>query len=116
MHTSRESDGSAITVTADHPFWVDAGHMLLMQGRPVQAGRSTRPAGAAGATPAAGGYRCLRHLLQAGHGHGACFERVKQIYAAAGAAERLELDLFPGEHGWSGRRSEAFFRRFLEGV
>jgi dienelactone hydrolase len=46
----------------------------------------------------------------------ACFDRVKQIYAAAGAAERLELDLFPGEHGWGGRRSEAFFRRYLEGA
>jgi hypothetical protein len=32
MHTSRSSDGSAITVTADHPFWVDAGHMLLRPG------------------------------------------------------------------------------------
>ena len=46
----------------------------------------------------------------------ACFARVKQIFAAAGAAERLELDLFPGEHGWGGRRSEAFFRRYLEGA
>jgi len=26
------SDGGAITVTADHPFWVDAGHLLLTPG------------------------------------------------------------------------------------
>ena len=46
----------------------------------------------------------------------ACFDRAKQIYAAAGAGDRLEIDLFPGEHGWGGRRSEAFFRRYLEGA
>ncbi len=42
-----------------------------------------------------------------------CFDRVKRIYAAAGAADRLELDLFPGEHGWGGNKSEAFFRKYL---
>jgi len=26
------SDGGVITVTADHPFWVDAGHLLLTSG------------------------------------------------------------------------------------
>ncbi len=43
----------------------------------------------------------------------ACFERVKTIYQAAGVGERLELDLFPGEHGWGGRKSTDFFGRFL---
>jgi len=44
----------------------------------------------------------------------ACYERVKTVYGAAGASEQLELDLFPGEHGWGGRRSEAFFGRHLD--
>ncbi len=43
----------------------------------------------------------------------ACFEQVTAIYAAAGAADRLELDFFAGEHGWSGRKSEAFFGKHL---
>ncbi len=43
----------------------------------------------------------------------ACYERVRAIYAAAGAADRLELDLFPGEHGWGGNKSEAFFSKHL---
>lgn len=40
-----------------------------------------------------------------------CFRQVEKIYRAAGA--ELELDLHPGEHGWAGNRSEAFFRRHL---
>jgi hypothetical protein len=43
----------------------------------------------------------------------ACFERVRAIYDAASAADRLELDLFPGEHGWGGNKSVAFFREHL---
>ena len=43
----------------------------------------------------------------------ACFEQVRRIYDVAGAADRLELDLFPGEHGWGGNRSEDFFKRHL---
>ena len=43
----------------------------------------------------------------------ACYERVRAIYAAAGAADRLELDLFPGEHGWGGNKSVAFFGKHL---
>ena len=43
----------------------------------------------------------------------ACFRQVKRIYRAAGAADRLELDLHPGEHGWGGNRSEAFFGKHL---
>ena len=43
----------------------------------------------------------------------ACYHQVEAIYQAAGAADRLELDLFPGEHGWGGNRSLDFFRRYL---
>jgi hypothetical protein len=43
----------------------------------------------------------------------AAFERVKEIYMAAGAAGKLELDLHPREHGWGGRRSREFFGRYL---
>ena len=39
-----------------------------------------------------------------------CYRQVEAIYRAAGASERLELDLHPGEHGWGGNKSEAFFR------
>jgi hypothetical protein len=42
-----------------------------------------------------------------------CFRQVEAIYAAAGARDRLELDLFPGEHAWGGNKSEAFFQRHL---
>lgn len=43
----------------------------------------------------------------------ACFRQLERIYTAAGAADRLELDLFAGEHGWGDNRSEAFFKRYL---
>jgi hypothetical protein len=43
-----------------------------------------------------------------------CYERLAAIYRAAGAAEVLELDLFPGEHGWGANRSEAFFKSHLQ--
>lgn len=43
----------------------------------------------------------------------ACYRNVEAIYAAAGASEHLELDLFPGPHAWGGNKSVAFFRRFL---
>jgi hypothetical protein len=42
-----------------------------------------------------------------------CYRNVERIYQAAGAAERLELDLFPGEHAWGGRKSVAFFHKYL---
>jgi hypothetical protein len=42
-----------------------------------------------------------------------CYRQVERIYAAAGWRDRLELDLHPGEHGWAGNKSEAFFRRYL---
>lgn len=43
------------------------------------------------------------------------FRQVERIYAAAGAADQLELDLFGGDHGWGGNKSVAFFKRHLEG-
>ena len=42
-----------------------------------------------------------------------CFDKVKSIYAAANAADKLELDLHSGEHGWSGRLAESFFSKHL---
>ena len=42
-----------------------------------------------------------------------CFHRVEAIYQAAQAREKLELDLFPGEHGWGGNKSAAFFEKHL---
>ena len=44
----------------------------------------------------------------------ACYRKVKAIYHAAGVADKLELDLHPGEHGWGGNLSERFFQRHLE--
>ena len=38
-----------------------------------------------------------------------CYRKVERIYQAAGAADRLELDLFPGEHAWGANRSREFF-------
>ncbi|NOY81846.1 MAG: prolyl oligopeptidase family serine peptidase [Kiritimatiellaeota bacterium] len=43
----------------------------------------------------------------------ACYRRVENIYRVAGASDRLELDLHPGEHGWGGNRSVAFFEKHL---
>jgi dienelactone hydrolase len=43
----------------------------------------------------------------------ACFRRVEEIYEAAGAREHLHLDLFPGQHAWGGRKSKAFFGRYI---
>ncbi len=43
----------------------------------------------------------------------ASFRHVQRIYAAAGAADRLELDLYPGEHAWGGNKSLQFFRQHL---
>lgn len=44
----------------------------------------------------------------------ACYEKTRQVYAAADAPDRLWLDLFPGQHEWSGRRSVAFFSQYLD--
>ena len=42
-----------------------------------------------------------------------CFAQVEKIYEAAGARDNLELDLFPGGHGWGGNKSVAFFNKHL---
>ncbi len=42
-----------------------------------------------------------------------CFRALQTIYAAAGADDRLELDLFEGGHAWGGRKSDEFFRKNL---
>ena len=42
-----------------------------------------------------------------------CYNHVEEIYHAAGVGDRLELDLHPGEHGWAGNKSEAFFKAYL---
>jgi len=42
-----------------------------------------------------------------------CYRHVEAIYAAAGMSDRLELDLFVGEHGWGGNKSCAFFGKHL---
>ena len=41
------------------------------------------------------------------------YRQVERIYRAAGASERLELDLHPNDHGWGGNKSVAFFRKHL---
>ncbi len=43
----------------------------------------------------------------------ACYRKLETIYRAAGAPDQLELDLFPGEHGWGGNKSKEFFRKHL---
>jgi hypothetical protein len=45
-----------------------------------------------------------------------CFRRLEKIYKAAGASDKLEIDLFPGEHAWGGNKSVDFFRRHLTGT
>ncbi len=42
-----------------------------------------------------------------------CYHQVEAIYRAAGAADKLSLDLFPGEHSWGGHKSVEFFRTYL---
>ena len=42
-----------------------------------------------------------------------CWGNVQKIYGAAGASDVLELDLFPGGHGWGGNKSVSFFRKHL---
>ncbi len=42
-----------------------------------------------------------------------CYHELAKIYAAAGAAEKLQLDLFEGGHRWGANRSVEFFRKYL---
>jgi hypothetical protein len=46
-------------------------------------------------------------------GANACWEEVQKIYAAAGASDVLEADIFTGGHRWGGNKSVSFFRRHL---
>ncbi|WP_135550423.1 alpha/beta hydrolase family protein [Paenibacillus cymbidii] len=41
------------------------------------------------------------------------YEGVKAIYEAAGAADRLEADIFSGGHAFAGGKAFAFFKRYL---
>jgi dienelactone hydrolase len=42
-----------------------------------------------------------------------CYHSVEKIYQAARCSDTLELDLFPGEHGWGGNKSGTFFKKYL---
>ena len=42
-----------------------------------------------------------------------CYRKAEEIYRAAGAQDRLVLNLFPGGHGWDGGKSVEFFRKYL---
>jgi dienelactone hydrolase len=42
-----------------------------------------------------------------------CYRQVENIYAAAGAPDKLELDLFEGGHRWGANKSVAFFAKHL---
>ena len=48
------------------------------------------------------------------HSYSRHYRRIEGIYKAAGCADLLELDLFPGEHSWGANKSESFFRKHLE--
>ena len=41
------------------------------------------------------------------------YARLASIYAAAGVPERIDDDVFPGGHQWSGRKSFDWFARWL---
>lgn len=43
-----------------------------------------------------------------------CYRSVEAIYRAAGAADRLHLDYFPGAHRWGGNKSAEFFGQYLK--
>jgi dienelactone hydrolase len=43
----------------------------------------------------------------------AAIKRVRAIYSVYGAADRVESDIFTGDHQWSGRKLEGFLRKWL---
>ena len=43
------------------------------------------------------------------------YDHLARIYQAAGAADRLVLDRFPGDHQFSGRKSLDWFDKWLKG-
>lgn len=51
------------------------------------------------------------HIDHSLSGH---YRKLEKIYAAAGATDKLELDLFPTEHAWGGNKSVEFFRKHLK--
>ncbi|MHB9132872.1 MAG: alpha/beta hydrolase family protein [Armatimonadota bacterium] len=42
------------------------------------------------------------------------YQQVEKIYQTAGAADRLQLDFFPGEHAWGANKSVDFFKKHLK--
>jgi hypothetical protein len=52
--------------------------------------------------------------FQVDHSLNGHYRALEKIYAAAGAADRLELDLHHNDHAWGDNRSEAFFRTHLQ--
>ena len=44
-----------------------------------------------------------------------CYAEVEKIYEAAGVKDRLELDLFEGEHSFAGNKAFGFFDKYLKG-
>jgi hypothetical protein len=42
-----------------------------------------------------------------------CYRKVQKIYSAAGAPDKLELDLASVAHAWVGNKARAFFCRYL---
>lgn len=42
-----------------------------------------------------------------------CYNQVKNIYKTAEASDKLEIDLFVGNHAWGGNKSVDFFRKYL---
>ena len=42
-------------------------------------------------------------------------EHLKRIYEAAGAGDKLEFDIFLGEHSFSGEKAFSFFDKYLKG-
>jgi dienelactone hydrolase len=44
------------------------------------------------------------------------FERVRSMYTAAGASDRLEKDVFDGDHRWNGKRAWDFLGKWLSWI
>ena len=41
-------------------------------------------------------------------------EKVKKVYQTAGVGDRLWIDVFEGEHSFSGRKAFQFFEQYLK--
>lgn len=42
-----------------------------------------------------------------------CYKQLENIYKAANACDKLELDKFPGGHVWGANKSVDFFMKYL---